>query len=292
MSDNQLLINNKADSENDFLSKGEIKWEKSEAEVWAELENKISEKPVAKSFILSRRLVQYAAAAVLFILVGLLGVVSTYTKTVECLPGQHLVVNLPDGSRVDLNAGSTLKYHPLKWKFERKLGFEGEGYFNVKKGKKFKVSSANGTTQVLGTSFNIYARDDKYRVTCLTGKVKVSSGADESVLLTPNVHVELEEGKLVVKEMFKAEKAVSWKNNQFFFAGRPLIEVIDEIERQYAVTIRLQPELNNRNFGSNFSKKHNVEEVLDFVCKPMQLKFVKQSENVFLVLEESRPKAN
>jgi hypothetical protein len=42
-----------------------------------------------------------------------------------------------------------------------------------------------------------------------------------------------------------------------------------------------------RNFGSNFSKKYSVEEVLDIVCKPMKLKFVKQSENVFLVLEES-----
>jgi ferric-dicitrate binding protein FerR (iron transport regulator) len=287
MSDNQLHINNKADSENDFLSKGEIKWEKSEADVWAELENKISEKPAGKLFIFSKKIVQYAAAAVLFLLVGFMGVVSTYTKTIECLPGQHVLAELPDGSKVDLNARSTLKYYPLKWKFERKLKFEGEGYFNVQKGEKFEVLSANGTTQVLGTSFNIYARDDKYRVTCLTGKVKVSSGAEESVLLTPNVHVELEEGKLVVKEMFKAEKAVSWKNNQFFFAGRPLKEVINEIERQYAVTIRLQPELNMRNFGSNFSKKYSVEEVLDIVCKPMKLKFVKQSENVFLVLEES-----
>jgi len=90
-----------------------------------------------------------------------------------------------------------------------------------------------------------------------------------------------------VKKMFEPENAIGWKNNQFFFANRPLIEVIDEIERQYAVTIKLAPELNNRNFGSNFSKKHSVEEVLDYVCKPMNLKFVKQSENVYLVVEKS-----
>lgn len=287
MSDKNLHTSNLKDSDIDFLSKGKINWAKSEADVWAELENKISDKPAGRSMSLFHTYVQYAAAVVLFLLVGLLGVISTYTKTVKCLPGQHVLAELPDGSKVDLNAGSTLTFFPLKWELERTVKFEGEGYFNVQKGKRFEVISFNGTTQVLGTSFNIYARDDKYRVTCLTGKVEVSSGINESVLLTPNVHVELEEGKLVVKEMFKAEKAVSWKNNQFFFAGRPLKEVIDEIERQYAVTIRLQPELNNRNFVSNFSKKYNVEEVLDFVCKPMKLNFVKQSENVFLVLEKS-----
>lgn len=287
MTDKELHTSKIKDSDIDFLSKGKVNWPKSEADIWTELENKISDKPAGRSLERVHLYFQYVAAAVLFLLVGLLGVVSTYTKTVKCLPGQHLVVELPNGSRVDLNAGSTLKYYPLKWKLERKIRFEGEGYFNVQKGKRFKVISANGTTQVLGTSFNIYAREDKYRVTCLSGKVQVSSGMDESVILTPNVHVELEEGKLVLKEMFKAEKAVSWKNNKFFFAGRPLKEVIDEIERQYAVTIRLQPELNKRNFGSNFSKKYNVEEVLDFVCKPMKLKFIKQSENVYLVLEES-----
>lgn len=287
MSDKNLHINELKSQDDELFSKGKIAWEKSEADVWAEIENKISEKPLGESVSLFSKVVQWAAAAVLFLLVGLLGVVSTYTKKVESLPGEHVVAELPNGSMVELNAGSTLKYYPLKWRFERKLKLEGEAYFKVTKGSKFYVESAFGTTQVLGTSFNIFARDDQYRVTCLTGKVKVQSRSKETTLLTPNMHVELEDDKLVVKKIYKAEKAVSWKNNEFFFAGRPLKEVIDEIERQYAVTIRLQPELNKRKFGSNFSKKHNVEEVLDFVCKPMKLKFVRQSDNVFLVLEES-----
>ena len=80
---------------------------------------------------------------------------------------------------------------------------------------------------------------------------------------------------------------MSWKNNRFFFSGTPLKEVIDEIERQYGVTINIQTKLYNRNFAGNFPKKYNVEEVLDFVCKTMQVNFVKQSENVFLVTEKS-----
>jgi len=269
------------------LGKGKITWEKSETEVWAELEKKISARPAGKSVKLRPQIVRWSVAAMVLILVGLAGVATFYTKTIESLLGDHLAALLPDGSKVELNAGSTLRYHPLTWKLQRKLTFEGEGFFNVIKGKKFMVQSNNGTTQVLGTSFNIYARNENYRVTCLTGKVSVSAAAGEKVILLPNNHVELKEGKLVVKKMFDPERAIGWKNNQFFFAGRPLKEVIDEIERQYAVTIQLDPQLNNRNFGSNFSKKTNVEDVLDFVCKPMNLKFVKQSENVYRIVEKS-----
>ena len=259
MSNKNLHINDKKGQDDKFFAKGKIVWDKSEADVWAEMENIISGKPKGRSVSLFPKVVHWVSVAILFLLVGLLGVVSSYTKKVESLPGEHVVVELPNGSIVELNAGSTLKYYPLKWKFERKLKLEGEGYFKVTKGKKFYVESATGITQVLGTSFNIFARCDQYRVTCLTGKVKVQLRSKETALLSPNMHVELEDNKLVLKKLYQAEKAVSWKNNEFFFAGRPLKEVIDEIERQYAVTIRLQPELNNRHFGSNFSKKYNVE---------------------------------
>lgn len=270
-----------------LFGKGKISWEKSQDEVWEELQQKMTKKPDGEVVPLSHRIMQWSAAAVLLVLVGLMVLVSSYTKEVECLPGEHQFVQLPDGSGVELNAASKLTYYPFRWRFERKLKLEGEAYFNVKKGRKFYVVSAKGTTTVMGTSFNIYARNDDYRVTCLTGKVLVTSGKKQRVELLPNNHAELEKGTLVVKKMFEPEKAVGWKNNRFFFANRPLQEVIDEIERQYAVTIQLAPGLDNRNFGSNFSKQHSVEEVLDFVCKPMNLKFVKQSENVYLVVEKS-----
>lgn len=270
-----------------LFRKGKITWEKSQDEIWSNLEKKISEKPVGNEIPFRHQVLQWSAAAVLILVVGLLGLVSNYTVTVKSLAGEHKMATLPDGSSVEMNAVSTLTYYPLKWRFERKLRFEGEAYFNVKKGNKFVVISELGSTQVLGTSFNIYSRDNQYRVTCLTGKVEVTSGKNNDVILLPNNHAELEEGKLVVKEMFKPENTISWMNNQFFFEGRPLKEVIDEIERQYAVTIQLDPQLDNRNFGSNFSKKHSVEEVLEYVCRPMNLKFVKQSDNVYLVVEKS-----
>jgi len=287
MDDKNLHINNLEEKSTDFFSNGKINWDKSEADVWAEIAQKIENKPAGKNVSILSQVVKYAAAAVLFLLLGLGAVTFLYTKSITSLPGEHLLAELPDGSTVELNAGSTIKYHPLKWRFERKLTFEGEGFFKVQKGEKFEVESENGITRVLGTSFNIYARNNDYRVTCLTGVVKVISTSDESVLLQANSHVEIEKGELILKKDYNSEKVVGWKNNLFYFSGTPLKEVIDEIERQYGVTIQIQPELNNRNFAGNFPKKYNVEEVLDFVCKTMAVKFVKQSENVYLIVEKS-----
>ncbi len=287
MDDKNLHIRNLDEKSKEFFSTGKITWEKTEADVWAEISQKIENVPEGRKVSMLSRVLKYAAAAVLFILIGLGAATFLYTKTVTSLPGEHLIAELPDGSTVELNAGSTIKYYPLKWQFQRKLVFEGEGFFNVQKGKKFEVGSENGSTRVLGTSFNIYARDNNYRVTCLTGVVKVTSTTKKSIVLKPNSHVEIEKGKFILNKNYKIGKVVGWKNNKFYFSGTPLKEVIDEIERQYGVTIQIQPELNNRNFAGNFPKKNNVEEVLDFVCKTMAVKYIKQSENVYLVVEKS-----
>ena len=287
MNDKNLHSNILAENSFDFFSNGKIAWEKSEAEVWTELEKKISQKPVGKSFSMISMVLKWSAAAMVAILVGLSAFTFLYTKTVESNAGEKLVAELPDGSRVEMNSASKLTYFPLKWKFQRKLQFEGEGFFEVAKGKKFEVVSENGITQVVGTSFNIYARERNYRVSCFTGLVKVVSNTNESVLLEPNNHVELENGKLVMKTNYKTEKAVDWKLDRFDFAGRPLSEVLGEISRQYAVEIQLQDEFKNRNFSSNFAKPGNVEDVLDYVCKSMQLRYTKKSDGVFLVVKNN-----
>ncbi len=287
MNDKKLHSSHLEEEGADFFSKGKIKWEKSETEVWNELSEKISAESSGKKFRLISSIIKYAAAAIIFLVLGFGTLTFFYQKSVVCLPGEHLTVELPDESLVQLNADSRIKYYPLKWRFERKVYLEGEAYFVVQKGKKFVVKSVNGATEVLGTSFNIYARDDKYEVACLTGSVKVSSEKHESVVLNPGSVADIEQNEIVVKKDYNVENFVSWTKNEFFFDGTPLKEVFNEIERQYGVTIKVQQNIENRNFGSNFSKKYDVEEVLDYVCTSMQIKFVKQSENVFLVLENN-----
>lgn len=287
MNDKNLHSNHLEEKNTAFFSGGKIHWEKTDAEVWAELSEKIQNQPSRKKIQLFPKMVKYAAAAAIILAVTLGAVTFSYQKTVVSLPGEHLTARLPDKSVVLLNADSKIKYYPLKWRLERKVFLEGEAYFEVETGKKFSVVSKKGITEVLGTSFNIYARNEKYRVACLTGRVQVTSNKQNQVVLEPGSKAALENGRFVVQKNHNVENIISWKNNRFFFAGTPLKEVIDEIERQYGVTIQIEEKLDNRNFAGNFPKKYNVEEVLDFVCTAMQIKFVKQSENVFLVVENS-----
>ena len=268
-----------------FFSKGEIHYEKTEGQVWDELNSKINSKPKkqVKNPVFSYE--KYNIAALFLILVGFAAVTIFYSKTIESLPGNQITVEFMCGSKAELNAGSSLKYYPLRWKMGRKVFLSGEAFFEVEKGSTFQVASKNGKTEVLGTSFNVYARNDKYSVTCFTGKVKVYSPEKESVTLTPNTKAELENGVLTLNKNVIAEEAIGWKNKQFFFTDTPLKEVFDEIERQYAITVKIQPELANLRFSSNFKKTANVESVLENICTPMQITFVKQSDNVFLVKE-------
>lgn len=279
------LHNKQHSPENDrFFQMGEMKWTKSQEEVWAELENQLKHTPGRHISLPHRHIISRAAAVAAILLVAFLGALFGYQKTIVCAEGQHQSITLPDGSRVEMNAESQLTYFPLQWKLRRHLHFDGEAFFQVEKGSPFVVESKNGNTKVLGTSFNIYARDESYRVTCLTGKVEVKTIHHQKAILTPNKHAELQNGQLLVTELFSPEKATSWRSNSFYFKERPLIEVIQEIQRQYAVTIELQPQLYNRKYTSSFTKKTNVEEVLNLVCKPMQLKFVKKSDNEYVVV--------
>ena len=155
-----------------FLAGGTFNWSKSNSSVWEELDALAIQHPVEKVRY-DFRIIQWSIAAVFVLFLGISGFFRFYSKTITTQAGSHLAMSLPDGSKVNLNAQSTLTYHPYWWRFERKVTFEGEGFFEVEKGKRFSVISKLGTTQVLGTTFNIFSRNDVYRVTCISGSVKV-----------------------------------------------------------------------------------------------------------------------
>ncbi len=286
MNDKHLHTDKLLKKSADFFSQGEVNWKMSEQEVWENLNQKIQEKNEKKQIVFLSRFAKIAVAAIFLLLMGLSAVFFFYTKTIEAERGEHILAVLPDGSTVDLNAGSLIRYYPLKWHFKRSLQFEGEAFFRVQKGKTFEVISREGKTTVLGTSFNVYSRHSAYKVTCLTGSVKVTAKNAKSVVLNPNQHVEIMEGELLLQEEFNTEESVAWRTNQFYFSGTPLKEVFAEIERQYGVTINIDPGLMNRKFAGNFQKKPDVENVIDFICKSMQINYEKSSDHVFLVREK------
>ena len=109
-----------------------------------------------KSRIIPLNFIKIGIAASLLIIIGLSFTLMFYSKTITNPAGNHFTAQLPDNSRVEMNAASSIKYYPYRWYFSRKLKFEGEAFFSVEKGKKFTVTPNLDETTVLGTSFNIY----------------------------------------------------------------------------------------------------------------------------------------
>ncbi len=283
---NRDIQNNWSDFEK-LNSKLEISWDESKEDIWAKMAQK-KETPKAEVKTIhfwQQPVFRYAVAAVLVLFVAVGAIARFYSSTYETRHGEHLVVSLPDGSSVTLNAESSVVFHPYWWSFSRSLEFEGEGFFEVEKGSNFSVSSSNGTTTVMGTSFNIFARDEDYRVACVAGKVKVedAEGANE-VFLTPNEKAELKDGQLLKSEI-NTDNEIAWINNKFVFSSTPIREVFDEIERQYGVVIKSDESL-DKEFGGGFSREDSLEDVLDRVCSSFSLKFTEESTGVFYITEQ------
>lgn len=268
-----------------FFSGGKFTWKKSEADVWSELSAALEAKPAGRSLRLNFKSASWAIAASFLILIGIGTFMRFYQVSIHTPAGIHQLAELPDGSTINLNAASSLKYYPYWWKFNREIRFEGEAYFEVQKGKKFSVISKNGSTQVLGTTFNIFSRNEIYKVTCLTGSVKVTSKTKACVVLKPNSKAQIQSnGQIEVIQNIETFPEISWKNNLFLFTAVPIREVFYEIERQFGVTIKTNVS-SYALYTGNFSKQPDVEEILSYVCPALGLNYSRKSAKEYVIFQ-------
>lgn len=269
-----------------FFSGGKFRWKKSEADVWSSLEARIEALPEGRSRMLNFAVSKWVAAASVVILFALGSFLRFYTVKIETVSGQHQLAELPDRSKVNLNAESRLTYHPYWWKVKRMVKLEGEGFFEVEKGKKFTVISERGITQVVGTSFNIFSRAEVYKVTCVTGSVKVKSRSGNETILKPNSKAEIQpDGSINVTNNIETFPEISWRKNIFLFTASPVLRVFDEIERQYGVKIDAKLDSFSLYTG-NFSKEQKVEETLNYICPALGLKYIRKTTGEFLVIQD------
>jgi len=281
----------KLDRLNDRL---EVPYSRSKADVWAAMETQLETKAPAKTIkLIHRPMFRLAMAASVLLVVGLIGLMRFYAVEVSTIPGQQLVVDLPDGSTAQLNAVSVVTYHPYWWRFSRILDFEGEAFFEVENGNRFSVHSSNGSTTVLGTSFNIYSRDENYRVACLTGTVRVNENKGDSLaILTPNEKAELKKsgGFEVIKDInFKDEAA--WVDDEFYFYNRPLKDVLREVEVQYGVVIKGKDVIDGERIyqmtGRLIRSETSVEDILQIICRTFgELNFRQAKDKEYVILKE------
>ena len=259
---------------------------KSKALAWKQLQDKIKQQaaPKGKARFMGTK-VQMGIAASFILLISVYSLFNMFSNTtVTTEKGQHLVCFLPDSSKVTLNADSKITFNSQSWADNRSVKLEGEAFFEVKKGSKFEVISNQGTVAVLGTSFNIYAREKDYKVACRTGKVKVSTPKNiNHQVLTPGFSTSIVDN-IVNKptKLSKEKKVYSWIDNEFYFEEISLAQVIKEIERQYNMAITIPDNMKHRTYTGYFDTK-DIKNTLDKVCLPMGLKYHIVNKRVVIV---------
>jgi hypothetical protein len=181
--------------------------------------------------------------------------------------GQYNVV-LPDGTKVWLNAASSLHYPTTFSGKERKVEITGEAYFEVAHdaNKPFKVLVKGTQIEVLGTHFNVNAYNDEpvMRTTLIEGKIKFTSGND-SRLLTPGQQIQVEpNGEIKQVKDADIEQVIAWKNGTFSFDNTSIYEIMRQISRWYNVDVNFNDSLNVHLNGS-IERKVNVSEVFKMI---------------------------
>jgi transmembrane sensor len=283
----KLNLNSDSDAKKmmEIFPEIDLKYSVSKDEVWENISRQISETQSGNRGVVKLNpFYRIAIAASLILVLGITGFLRYYSKTVYSPAGQHLTLCLPDSSVVDLNAQSTVEYHPYWFMFSRTVTLDGEAFFKVVSGNRFKVTSRMGETTVLGTSFNIYSRNNDYSVTCFTGKVRVvSAQKNERVLLNPSEQAYInKDGFLRFVQEVNSKAVRSWLDNMFIFTGSSVMDVLQEIERQYNIKIVYKADP-NLTYTGNFSKSLSEKEVLDLVCTSLGLKFEAKSGAEYLV---------
>lgn len=189
--------------------------------------------------------------------------------------GQYQLI-LVDGTKVWLNAASSITFPTQFNGSERKVEIIGEAYFEVAKNanKPFKVKSKNQVIEVLGTHFNVNTYDDEAadKTTLLEGSVSVSKIANGKVqtatskILKPGQQatVSANQSQILVA-IADEDEAIAWKNGYFKFNKADIQTIMRQVSRWYNVEVEFKGEMNKDLFVGKINRSEHVEEVLSIL---------------------------
>ncbi len=219
---------------------------------WNELQEKLFKKEESKQDrIISfsfRKLLQIAAGIFLLIIASVF-VIRYFTHNEQKQLNAGLSVkegNLPDGTSVTLNKGTTLEY-PSSFKGnKRNVRLNGEAYFEVKHDntKPFIVINQNVRVEVLGTSFyvNTNVANNKMEVILNSGSVAVyfDNHKENGLFLSPGEKAEINPGQEKMdKDINTDQNYRSWMTQRFIYNNEPLIIIIDDLNKDYHTNLRI-----------------------------------------------------
>ncbi|MFK7781103.1 FecR family protein [Psychroserpens sp.] len=216
------------------------------------------------------------------ILVISLGYFINSSKTISNGIGSTQTIVLEDGSKIDLNANSSISYKRFFWSKNKTVNLNGEAYFNISKGHGFKVETSKGTVRVLGTEFNIKDRTT-FELKCYEGKVEFSQNNKTSTpkILTEGMQINIEDNR--IEDLTFQEDFPNWKNGVSKFNEQPLALVLQELTHYYKINFNTQDIDTSRLFSGSF-ENNNLELALKSTLVPMGISY-KIEDNICILSE-------
>jgi len=185
-------------------------------------------------------------------------------NTITTARGNQYQVVLADGSKVWLNAASSIRFPAYFTGNERKVEITGEAYFEVAKDptKPFKVfiSSSLGKLdgaeiEVLGTHFNVnaYPEEEDVKTTLLEGSVKIKRGNNEQ-MLTAGQQARLTSDTITIKKNVEVSQVVAWKDGFFVFDNSDIKMIMRQVARWYDVEVSFEGKIQEEEYTGKVSR--------------------------------------
>jgi transmembrane sensor len=196
-------------------------------------------------------------------------ITGTAYNTLTTKPGEHYSLLLPDGTKVWLNAASSVTYPVVFNGNERKVTVAGEVYFEIVHNARqpFKIAVRNELVQDIGTHLNINAYEDEstMNTTLLEGSIKVSKGL-ASVILIPGQQAAITPGEDSFHlKTVDADNATAWKNGYFYFDRADIQTVMRQLARWYNVQVVYKGEISKKTFKGKVYRNINASEALQIL---------------------------
>lgn len=207
------------------------------------------------------------------------------TNTLSTVNGQTYRLQLPDQSKVWLNAASSIKFPAsfagLK---NRKVELTGEAYFEISKDKDhpFIVKTNQQEVQVLGTHFNINSYPDKQNTstTLLEGSISITNEHKQQQLLKPGETALVNNKEDILVSPADIKSAMAWKNGDFRFNEERIDEIMLKISRWYDIEVTYHGPVSKEKFSGKISRNKNISEVLNMLSYSNAVKFIVEGRRV------------